>query len=86
MEKFVCHHVPETSLLYTMGIPKPIAIDNVIQIVDIHYTTCKQCFGNGLSLMGFSSFFTMQVSSVSTLKTLIHAFSETLCMMDEVMV
>lgn len=35
-----------------MGIPKPIAIDNVIQIVDIHYGTLKQCFGNGLSLSG----------------------------------
>lgn len=52
MEKFLCHNVPETSSLSTMGIPKPIAIDNVIQIVDIHYGTLKQCFGNGLSLSG----------------------------------
>lgn len=37
-------------------------------------------------LMAFPFFFTGQVTSVSTLKTLIHAFSETLCMMDEVMV
>lgn len=37
-------------------------------------------------LMAFSSFFTGEVTSVNTLKTLIHAFSETLWMMDEVMV
>lgn len=50
MGKFICHHVPETSWLYTVGIPKPITVDNFIQIVDVHYTTYKQCFGNGLSL------------------------------------
>lgn len=50
MGKFLCHHVPETSWLCTVGIPKPITVDNFIQIVDVHYTTYKQCFGNGLSL------------------------------------
>lgn len=50
MQKIMCHHAPETSWLYTVGIPKPTAIDNFIQIVDAHDTTCKQCFGNQLSL------------------------------------
>lgn len=77
------------SSFYKMGIPKAVVIDNFILFKLFIYTTqlsncaLEMCY---YFLMAFSSFFTTQVTTVSTLQTFIHAFSKTLSVMDEVMV